>query len=123
MPDEKLPVYDEAEIPAKLAEHGLAGWYLEDGWLRRKYTTSGWPATLMLVNAVGYLCEAAWHHADLAVTWGKVWVQMRTSWHMPWPLPPLPPFASRGSCSHERWRGSRAGCCPPRGSSRSRAAA
>ena len=54
------------------------GWTLEDGWLRRKYSTDGWPTTLMLVNAVGYLCEAAWHHADLAVTWGKVWVKLKT---------------------------------------------
>src|SRR5215470_17210507 len=58
---EKEHVYSEAEIPAKLAEHGLTAWYLEDGWLRRKYTTDGWPTTLMLVNAVGYLAEAAWH--------------------------------------------------------------
>ena len=78
MADEKLHVYSEAEIPAKLAEHGLAGWYLEDGWLRRKYTTDGWPTTLLLVNAVGYLAEAAWHHPDLAVTWGKVWVKLKT---------------------------------------------
>jgi 4a-hydroxytetrahydrobiopterin dehydratase len=78
MSDEKPHVYSEDEIPAKLAEHGLTGWYLEDGWLRRKYNTDGWPTTLMLVNAVGYLCEAAWHHADLAVTWGKVWVKLKT---------------------------------------------
>ena len=39
MADEKLHVYPEAAIPAKLAEHGLTGWYLEDGWLRRKYAT------------------------------------------------------------------------------------
>jgi 4a-hydroxytetrahydrobiopterin dehydratase len=32
----------------------------------------------MLVNAVGYLCEAAWHHADLSVTWGKLWVKLTT---------------------------------------------
>ena len=73
MAEEKLRVYSDAEIPAKIAEHGLAGWYLEDGWLRRKYTTAGWPVTLMLVNAIGYLAEAAWHHPDLSVTWGKVW--------------------------------------------------
>ena len=78
MSGEKPHVYTDAEIPAKLAEHGLTGWYLEDGWLRRKYTTDGWPTTLMLVNAIGYLCEAAWHHADLAVTWGKVWVKLKT---------------------------------------------
>ena len=32
----------------------------------------------MLVNAIGYLAEAAWHHPDLAVTWGKVWVKLKT---------------------------------------------
>ena len=78
MSDEKLHVYAEADVPAQLAEHGLAGWYLEDGWLRRKYTTDGWPTTLMLVNAVGYLAEAAYHHPDLSVTWGKVWVKLKT---------------------------------------------
>jgi 4a-hydroxytetrahydrobiopterin dehydratase len=78
MGDEKLHVYTEAEVPAKLAEHGLTGWYLDEGWLKRKYNTAGWPTTLMLVNAIGYLCEAAWHHADLSVTWGKVWVKLKT---------------------------------------------
>jgi 4a-hydroxytetrahydrobiopterin dehydratase len=75
---QQLKVYDQAEIEAKFKELGLAEWYLEDGWLRRKYNTDGWPTTLMLVNAVGFLCEAAWHHADLAVTWGKVWVKLKT---------------------------------------------
>jgi 4a-hydroxytetrahydrobiopterin dehydratase len=78
MSDEKLHVYADSEIPAKLAEQGLTDWYLEDGWLRRKFTTDGWPTTLMLVNAVGFLCEAAYHHADLAVTWGKLWVKLKT---------------------------------------------
>jgi 4a-hydroxytetrahydrobiopterin dehydratase len=32
----------------------------------------------MLVNAVGYVCEAAYHHADLSVTWGKLWVKLKT---------------------------------------------
>jgi 4a-hydroxytetrahydrobiopterin dehydratase len=78
MVEKQLPVYNEADIPGKLAEHGLTGWYLEDGWLRRKYTTDGWPTTLMLVNAVGFLAEAAYHHPDLNVTWGKVWVKLKT---------------------------------------------
>src|SRR5579859_6487368 len=78
MAEEKLHVYDDAGVAAKIAELGLAGWYLEDGWLRRKYNTAGWPQTLMAVNAIGYLCEAAYHHADLAVTWGKLWVKLKT---------------------------------------------
>ncbi len=31
-----------------------------------------------LVNTIGYLCEAAYHHADLSVTWGKLWVKLST---------------------------------------------
>ena len=47
MADATLRIYPDAEIPGKLAELGLTGWYLEDGWLRRKYTTAGWQTTLM----------------------------------------------------------------------------
>ena len=78
MADEKLPVYRDTEIAGKLAEHGLTGWHLEEGWLRRKFTTDGWLTTLALVNTIGYLAEAAWHHPDLTVTWGKVWVKLKT---------------------------------------------
>ena len=74
-----MRTYTDHEIPERLTAHGLTEWYLEDGWIRRKYNTDGWPQTLMAVNAVGYLCEAAWHHADLAVTWGKLWVHSCTT--------------------------------------------
>src|SRR5947199_7168624 len=78
MADKQLQVYEPGEIEAKLGELGLKEWYLEDGWLRRKYTTDGWPTTLMLVNLVGYLAEAAYHHPDLNVTYAKVWVKLKT---------------------------------------------
>jgi 4a-hydroxytetrahydrobiopterin dehydratase len=78
MSETKLPTYSDDEIARLIQETGLTEWYLEDGWLRRKYKTDGWPTTLMLVNAIGFLCEAAWHHADLSVTWGKVWVKLKT---------------------------------------------
>ena len=71
-------VYTPEQIDTKLREHGLNDWYLEDGWLRRKFNTDGWPTTLMLTNAIGYLCEAAYHHADLSITWGKLWVKLKT---------------------------------------------
>jgi 4a-hydroxytetrahydrobiopterin dehydratase len=32
----------------------------------------------MLVNIIGYLAEAAYHHPDLTVTWAKVWVKLNT---------------------------------------------
>jgi 4a-hydroxytetrahydrobiopterin dehydratase len=78
MSEKQEKVYSHEEVQAKIKESGLGDWYLEDGWLRRKYNTDGWPTTLMLTNAIGYLCEAAWHHADLAITWGKLWVKLKT---------------------------------------------
>ena len=78
MSKEKERTYTNVEIVAKIEKLGLTGWYLEDGWLRRKYNTDGWPQTLMAVNAIGYLCEAAYHHADLAVTYAKIWVKLQT---------------------------------------------
>ena len=73
----KPKTYEPDEIEAKLKEAGLDDWYLEGDWIRRKYNTDGWPSTLMAVNAIGYVCEAAYHHADLSVTWGKLWVKLR----------------------------------------------
>jgi hypothetical protein len=34
MAEEKLAVYSDDAIPAKIKETGLDQWYLEDGWLR-----------------------------------------------------------------------------------------
>jgi 4a-hydroxytetrahydrobiopterin dehydratase len=78
MAKDKPHVYTDAEIAAELGKLGLTAWQLEDGWLRRKFNTGGWSITLMLVNAIGYLAEQAWHHPDLVVTWGKIWVKLKT---------------------------------------------
>ena len=78
MAEDPLKTYSDEEIPARIQAEGLDAWYLEDGWLRRKYSTDGWPTTLMLVNAIGYLCEAAYHHADLSVSYAKLWVKLMT---------------------------------------------
>ena len=73
---QKEHTYDEAQITERL--HELPGWYYEDGWIRRVYKTDGWPTTLMLVSAIGFCSEAAYHHPDLAVTWGRVIVKLST---------------------------------------------
>lgn len=70
-------VYTEEEVTAKLAET-LPNWFLENGWIRRKFKTSGWKATLMVVNTVGHLAEAAWHHPDLTVSYAFVIVKLCT---------------------------------------------
>jgi 4a-hydroxytetrahydrobiopterin dehydratase len=76
--DTKEQGYGDDEVAAKLAEHGLGHWYLENGWIRRKYNTDGWPQTLLAVNAIAFVCEAAYHHADLEVTWARVVVKLKT---------------------------------------------
>jgi 4a-hydroxytetrahydrobiopterin dehydratase len=67
--------YSEEEIKARL-EAELPHWYYEDGWIRRKYKTAGWKGTLMVVNAVGHLAEAAFHHPDLTVSYAFVIVKL-----------------------------------------------
>jgi 4a-hydroxytetrahydrobiopterin dehydratase len=71
-------VYAADEIAARLADE-LPKWYFEDGWIRRKYKTSGWKSTLMVVNTVGHLAEAAWHHPDITASYA--WVEVRLQNH------------------------------------------
>ncbi len=66
----------EAEIQQAL--ESLPGWELRDGWLRRKYRTPGFAHTMMLVNTIGYLSEAANHHPDLSVGYADVTVKLQT---------------------------------------------
>lgn len=67
----------EAAISARLRTE-LPKWTLENGHLVRTYRTSGWKATLMVVNAIGHLAEAAWHHPDLSVHYSRVKVSLTT---------------------------------------------
>jgi len=72
----KEPVYEGAALAAKLA--GLAEWSGKGGWLRREFKTDGWRSTMMLVNAIAFVAEAANHHPDLEVHWSLVVVQLQT---------------------------------------------
>lgn len=68
----------EADVKAWLASN-LPHWRLEDGWIRRTYKTSSWKGTLMVINAVGHLAEAAWHHPDITASYA--WVEVRLMTH------------------------------------------
>ena len=74
---DRLPVIPDDDIRGRLAAE-LPHWYLENGWIRRKYRTEGWKGTLMVVNTIGHLAEAAWHHPDLAVSYAFVIVKLTT---------------------------------------------
>jgi 4a-hydroxytetrahydrobiopterin dehydratase len=70
-------VFTEQEIQ-QLFSSSLPHWYYEEGWIRRKYKTNSWKGTLMVVNTIGHLAEAAWHHPDLTVSYAFVIVKLCT---------------------------------------------
>ena len=69
-------VLTEEELQNTLRE--LPDWELRDGWLRRTFTTPGWPHTMLLTATIGYVAEAAWHHPDLSIGYAKVTVKLQT---------------------------------------------
>ncbi|HEY3934831.1 MAG TPA: 4a-hydroxytetrahydrobiopterin dehydratase [Gemmatimonadales bacterium] len=70
------PVHDAVALKRELAE--LPGWAVDNGWLHREYTTDGWRSTMLLVNAIAFMAEAANHHPDLEVHWSRVVVRLQT---------------------------------------------
>lgn len=68
----------ETEVTEWLAK-SLPQWRLEDGWIRRTYKTASWKGTLMVINTVGHLAEAAWHHPDITASYA--WVEVRLQTH------------------------------------------
>jgi 4a-hydroxytetrahydrobiopterin dehydratase len=74
----KERTYSDDEIQERL-KRDLPHWHLEGGWIRRKYRTHGWKGTLMVINTVGHLAEAAWHHPDITASYA--WVEVRLQNH------------------------------------------
>ena len=65
-----------SEITTRLA--ALPGWSFENGAIRRTYKTDGWRGSMLVANAIAFVCEAADHHADMTVTWPSVAVALST---------------------------------------------
>jgi 4a-hydroxytetrahydrobiopterin dehydratase len=74
MTDEKTYTLEEIEDYLK---NNLPNWYFENGWIRRKYKTSGWKGTLMVINTIGHLAEVAWHHPDISASYAFVIVKLQ----------------------------------------------
>ena len=77
MSQEREKPMPEGEVKAWLEEN-LPKWRLEDDWIRRTYKTASWKSTLMVVNTIGHLAEAAWHHPDLELGYAQVIVKIQT---------------------------------------------
>jgi 4a-hydroxytetrahydrobiopterin dehydratase len=74
----KQKAYSDEEVRARL-KGDLPHWTLANGFIRRKYRTAGWKGTLMVINTVGHLAEAAWHHPDITASYA--WVEVRLKTH------------------------------------------
>ncbi|WP_421697008.1 4a-hydroxytetrahydrobiopterin dehydratase [Ancylobacter sp.] len=70
--------FTDKEVEERLAAC-LPQWKLQEGWIRRTYRMSSWKGTLMVINAVGHLAEAAWHHPDITASYA--WVEVRLMSH------------------------------------------
>jgi 4a-hydroxytetrahydrobiopterin dehydratase len=76
--EQKEVALSDSDVEARLKRE-LPHWRLEKGWIRRTYKTGSWKGTLMVINAVGHLAEAAWHHPDLTASYA--WVEVRLMTH------------------------------------------
>jgi len=65
------PAKSEPETRQRL-KRNLPHWHFKDGSICRKYQTHGWKDTLMMINTVGHLAEAAW---QIAAAWVEIRLQ------------------------------------------------
>ena len=70
-------VLSDDDIRARLSQ-SLPHWRLAHGAIERVYRTAGWKGSLMVVNTIGHLAEAAWHHPDVLVSYPSVTVRLNT---------------------------------------------
>ncbi len=78
MTERREGALDTATVEARLkAELPRGGWRM--GGSARTYKTAGWKSTLMVINTVGHLAEAAWHHPDITASYA--WVEVRLMNH------------------------------------------
>lgn len=67
----------EAEITTRLAAE-LPRWTLVEGAIERVYRFDDFKSTMMALNAVAYLAEAANHHPDLTASYSRLGVRLST---------------------------------------------
>jgi 4a-hydroxytetrahydrobiopterin dehydratase len=72
-----VKTYGPDEIVARLKRE-LPRWRYENGAIRRVYRTNSWKGTMLALNAVGHLAEAAWHHPDIRASYERFEVALNT---------------------------------------------
>jgi 4a-hydroxytetrahydrobiopterin dehydratase len=66
-----MKAMDNDEVAARLARE-LPHWRQDGRTIRRLYRVNGFKSALLATNAIGHLAEVAWHHPDIALSWGQV---------------------------------------------------
>jgi len=78
MSEKRTKVYSPSEIESRL-KRDLPRWSYGDGLIRRRIKTADWRATLMAINTIGHLAEAAWHHPEILASYS--WLEVRLNTH------------------------------------------
>jgi 4a-hydroxytetrahydrobiopterin dehydratase len=66
------------EIDCALKAHALNAWAREGDTITRTLATRDWRSTMMVANAIAYLCEAAWHHPQLTLSYSQIVIRLDT---------------------------------------------
>ena len=60
MNDKSITIFSDQEVEDYINSK-LDGWSYDGKWIRKTFKTHSWKSTLMVVNSIGHLAEAAWH--------------------------------------------------------------
>lgn len=66
------------ETKHALAQHALSEWTHDGDAITRTLKTRDWRATMMVANAIAYVCETAWHHPQLTLTYSQIVIRLDT---------------------------------------------
>ena len=75
MNDKSINIFTDQEVKDYI-NNKLDGWSYDGKWIRKTFKTHSWKSTLMVVNSIGHLAEAAWHHPDLQISYAFVEVKL-----------------------------------------------
>jgi 4a-hydroxytetrahydrobiopterin dehydratase len=70
-------IHTGEEIALRL-QNELQYWYIKNGCIQRKYCTSGWNETLLVIDTVAQLAKATLHDPDLTASGAFVIVKLKT---------------------------------------------
>ena len=62
------------EIEQYLCE--LDGWTLEEKKIKKIISVDNWKGVMLLANTIAHICEVAWHHPDLLLTYSSVTIYL-----------------------------------------------